>query len=73
MAVVMKIANYWHLDARVGDALADFRDRGGSFFVVHRHTHQLRAGSRQRDDLIRGGARVGGVGVRHRLHDNRRG
>ena len=37
----------------------------------HGDAHELRAGPREFRDLLRGRLDVGGVGVRHRLHDDR--
>ena len=39
---------------------------------VHRDAHHLRPGLRQLDALLRRRARIGRVGHRHRLHDDRR-
>jgi hypothetical protein len=71
VAVVVKIADDRDIHAGIGDARCDFRDGGCRFIRIHRDTHQLRTGVRQRDDLS---CRAGGVrriGVGHRLHDDR--
>ena len=48
------------------------RHRGGRFGGVDGDAHHLGAGARQLLDLDRGGDRVRGIGVGHRLHDDRR-
>ena len=48
------------------------RHGGGRLVAVDRDAHELGAGARQRRDLARGAFDVGGVGVGHRLHDDRR-
>ena len=71
VAVVVKVADDRHVDAAVRQARDDFRNRRCRRLVVHGDAHQLRPGPRERRDLIRGADRVGGVRVRHRLHDDR--
>ena len=44
----------------------------GGFGQIHRHAHELGSGLGQLDALLRRRARVGRVGHRHRLHDDRR-
>jgi hypothetical protein len=48
------------------------RNGGGGLIAVDGDAHQLRAGLGKRRDLDGGGAHIGGVGVGHRLNDNRR-
>jgi hypothetical protein len=44
---------------------------GGGCFGVHGDADQFRPGARQRHHLVDRGGHVGGIGVGHRLHDNR--
>ena len=59
-------------DPSAPDAVADMRHGGGSFVAIDGDAHEFRAGERQRHHLARGRLDVGGVGVGHRLHDDRR-
>ena len=71
VAVVVEVADDRHVDAQAAD-LADHLGHGGGRLVgVDRHPDELRAGVRQARDLDRGRVRVGGVGVGHRLDDDR--
>ena len=71
MAVVVEVADDRHVDAEPADLADHLRDGRGGLVGVDRHAHELRAGMRQARDLDRGGVRVGGVGVGHRLDDDR--
>ena len=72
VADVMEVADQRHGDAELREPVADLRHRGGGLVAVDRDAHDLGAGVRQRRDLARGRLDVGGVGVGHRLHDDRR-
>ena len=48
------------------------RDGGGGLLAVDRDPHQFGTGARQRCDLRHGAFDIGGVGIGHRLHDDRR-
>ena len=48
------------------------RNGGGGFVAVDRDANQLGAGARKGCDLRDGAVDIGGVGVGHRLHDDRR-
>ena len=50
----------------------DVRHRCRGLVAVDRDAHELGAGARQCGHLARGAFDVGGVGVGHRLHDDRR-
>jgi hypothetical protein len=67
----VEVADYWNVNACGIDAARDLRNGRGRVLVVHRHADDLRAGARERDDLIGRAARVGGVRVGHRLDDDR--
>ena len=54
-----------------GETLDDRRHGGRGFFGVDGDAHHLGAGERKRPHLQRGRLDVGGVGVGHRLHDDR--
>jgi hypothetical protein len=72
MAVVVEIADERRRAAGVEHALLDLRYRRGRFRDVDRHAHHSGSGVRQLDALLSGRARIGRVGHRHRLHDDRR-
>ena len=69
---VMEVADQRHRHAELGEPLLDARHGGGRLVAVDRDAHQFRAGTRQRRHLARGALHVGGVGIGHRLHDDRR-
>src|SRR5579864_2768809 len=70
--VVMKIADQRHRAARVVEAPPDLRQCSRGFRGVDRHAHELGSGVGERVHLRDGCGDIGGVGVRHRLHDDRR-
>ena len=72
VADVMEIADQGRGDAALAQAVADVRNGGGSLLAVDRDAHHLGAGARQRRDLRDGAFDIGGIGIRHRLHDDRR-
>ena len=72
MAVEMKVADERHVDAHAVERIADVRHRRRGFGVVYRHAHDFGAGARERGHLLHRAVDVGGVGVGHRLHDDRR-
>jgi len=72
VADVMEIADQGRGDALLAQAVADVRHGGGGFLAVDRDAHHFRAGARQRGDLGDGAFDIGGVGIGHRLHDDRR-
>ncbi len=66
MAVVVEVSDHGHRDTG-----HDVRHRLGRRLIVDRHPHQLAPRLVQRPYLRRGGVHVGGVGVGHRLDDDR--
>ena len=70
-AVEMEIAHQRHGAAHVIQTAADFGHLGCGFGRVHGNPHHFRACIRQRFDLRGGGGGIGGVGVGHRLNDDR--
>ena len=68
----MEIADQGRGDAALAQAVANVRNGGGGLVTVHRDADHLRAGARQGCDLGDGAVDIGGVGVGHRLHDDRR-
>src|SRR5690606_37364015 len=72
VAVVVEIADQRHDDAHLVQLLADHRNGGGGFRRIDRDTHHFRTGARQFLDLDRRADRIRRIGVRHRLHDDRR-
>ena len=71
MADVVEVADQRHVHADPVEALADLRHGGGRLVAVDGDAHELRAGPRELGDLRHGGVDVGGVGVGHRLDDDR--
>jgi hypothetical protein len=71
MAVVMEVANHGHGHTHVGKAARDFGDCACRFVVVDGDANELTTGSGEICDLKGGRDGVGGIRVRHRLHDNR--
>ena len=69
--VVVEVPDDRNGDTHRGETRNDLRDRCRRFLGVDRDANDLRAGRRERGHLDRGAGRVGGVGVRHRLHDHR--
>ena len=72
VADVMEVADQRRGDAALAQAVADVRHGGGGFLAVDGDAHQFRAGARQRRDLRDRALDIGGVGVGHRLHHDRR-
>ena len=71
MAVVVEVADDGDRDAAAVEQIENAGNGFGGGVVVDRDPHQFGAGARQRFDLLRGGERVGGIGVGHGLHDDR--
>ena len=72
VADVMEVADQRRGDAALAQVVADMRHGGGGLVAIHGDAHQFRAGARQRRNLRDGALDIGGVGVGHRLHDDRR-
>jgi hypothetical protein len=70
VAVVVEVADQRDIDFHPVELFADGRHGGGRFRRVDGDAHDLGAGARQFLDLDRGADHVGGIGVRHRLHDD---
>ena len=70
VAVVMEVPDQRDADAQPVQLLADDGHGLGGLVVVDGDAHQLAAGMRQLRHLDGGGIGVGGIGVRHRLHDD---
>ena len=71
MSVVVEVANDRRVPALLGQRLDDVRNRLCGIVVVHRDAHHLGARARERRDLLHCALDIGGIGVRHRLHDDR--
>ena len=71
VADIVEIADDRHVDVHAQQPLLDVRHRGRRLVAVDGHAHHFRAGARQRRDLLRRRLHVGGVGIGHRLHDDR--
>ena len=71
VSVVMKITDDGNTDSHIHKPRSDFGDGGCGFVVVHGNADQLRAGVRESGNLRSSPRRVGGIRVRHGLHDDR--
>src|ERR1019366_3244207 len=71
VAVVVEVADDRHGGAERGASIHNPWDRRGGGFGVHSDADQFRPGARQCHHLVDGGGHVGGIGVGHRLHNNR--
>ena len=69
--VVVEVADDRHVDAEATDLADHLGDRRRGLVAVDGHPDQLRAGMRELGDLDGGRIGVRGVGVRHRLDDDR--
>jgi hypothetical protein len=72
VADIVEVADERDVEADAVEPLADSRDRGRGFRPVHRDAHDFRACPGEGGHLRDRGVDVGRVGVRHRLHDDRR-
>ncbi len=73
VTVEVKVADDGHVNAHSREPVADVRDGGGGLVGVDGDAHQFGAGASQGFDLLGRGLDIGGVGVGHRLHDDRGG
>ena len=71
VAVVVEVADDGDADAALVESFDDGGNGGGGFLVVHGDADDLGAGQGERFDLLDGAGDVGGVGVGHRLDDDR--
>ena len=72
VADIVEVADQRRLDPSRAQAIADVGHGRGGLLAIDGEAHQFRACPRQRRDLARGRLDVGGVGVGHRLDDDRR-
>ena len=72
VADVVEIADQRDTDAALEKRVADMRHGGGRLVAIDRDPHQFGARAPQRRNLTRRRLDVGGVGVGHRLHHDRR-
>ena len=72
VADIVEVADDRHVDAHLEQPLLDVRHRRRRLVAVDGDAHDLGAGARERRHLPRGSLDVGGVGIGHRLHDDRR-
>ena len=72
VAIEMEIANQRHATTQRIEALTNARHRSRGFERVDRDAHQFRSGLGQCLDLLDGCGDIGGIGVGHRLHHDRR-
>ena len=72
VADIVEVADERHLDPHLGEPVADMRHGRRRLVAVDGDPDQLRAGAGERRDLLRSALDVGGVGIGHRLDDDRR-
>ncbi len=72
VADVVEVADDRHVDAHLEQLVLDVRHGRGGLVAVDRDAHDLGARTRQRRHLPHGAFDIGGVGVGHRLHHDRR-
>ena len=72
VADIVEVADQRRRDAHGAEPVADMRHGRGGLVAVDGQAHQFGARPRQRRDLAGGRLDVGGVGVGHRLDDDRR-
>ncbi|MHC2672230.1 hypothetical protein ACVI1J_004393 [Bradyrhizobium diazoefficiens] len=72
VADIMEVADQGRGDAALGEAVTDVRDGGRGLLAIHGDADHFGAGARERCNLGDGAVDIGGVGVGHRLHDDRR-
>jgi hypothetical protein len=65
MSVVVEVANDWHLQAFISNALHNLRDRRRRRFVIHRDTDDLAPSARKVCNLSRRTDRVCGISICH--------
>ena len=68
----MEVADQGRGDAELAQAVADVRHGGSGLIAIDGDAHHFGSGARQRRDLRDRAFDIGGVGVGHRLHDDRR-
>ena len=72
VAVVVEVADERRLASGVEHPPLDLGHRGGGLGEIDRDPHHVGSGFGKLDALLSRGSRVGGIGHRHRLHDDRR-
>src|SRR5437879_9938363 len=72
MAVEVEVADQRHADTGAIETLPNRRHRRGTLARVDREAHELRPGARERLHLPDRALDVRGVGIGHRLYDDRR-
>ena len=72
VADIVEVADQRHGDAALAQAVADMGHGGGGLVAVDGDADQFRSRPRQRGDLLHRARDVRGVGIGHRLHDDRR-
>ena len=72
VADIVEVADQGRAHAALQQRVADMGHRGGGLVAVDRDPHHFGAGPPKRRDLAGGRLDVGGVGIGHRLDDDRR-
>src|SRR6202030_1565009 len=72
VAVIVKIADQRSIAPGIEHALFDLRHGGSRFGDVHGNAYQFGARARELEALLNGRGNIGGVGIGHRLNDDRR-
>ena len=73
MAVVMKISDKGNGNSHVDEPARDFGNGLCCLVVVDRDADEAASSAREISHLERGSGGIGGVRIRHRLHDDRMG
>jgi hypothetical protein len=69
--VVMEIADYWSVEPGIADTRNYFGDARGCLSGVDSNPDDFGTRAGELDDLLGGGAGIGGIGIGHRLDDHR--
>ncbi len=71
VAVEMKIADQRHRTVVAIERFTDVGHSGSGFRVIHGNAHQFGAGTGQLQHLLGGCGYIRGIGIGHRLHNDR--
>jgi hypothetical protein len=72
VADIVEVADDRHVHADLEQPLLDVRNRSCRLVAVDGNAHDLGTRARQRRHLSRGSLDIGGIGIGHGLHDDRR-
>lgn len=72
MADIMEVTDQRHIEAKAQKAITNLRNGSSAFIAVYGDADDFGACAKQSRDLLDGGVDIGGIGIRHRLDDDRR-